>query len=117
MVAAAVPIAIAAGSALANGATAAGQNNLNDINDEYLRNALSKINAIDLPKFIDSLPPAEQLQLQKYIDPILAKSQGVSIDPNDRNSQMAALQQMQSLASGNANSELNANNYKAMANA
>lgn len=84
---------------------------------QFLRDQLAKIEAVKGPNFIRSLPPAEQLQLQKYMDPILAQSQGVSIDPNDRASQMAALNQMQSLANGNANSELNAANYKAMANA
>jgi hypothetical protein len=84
---------------------------------QFLRDQLAKIEGVADPNFISTLPPQQQLQLEQYMAPILAQSQGVSIDPSDRMAQMDALQRMQGVASGAADSELNASNYKAMQNA
>lgn len=92
-------------------------NNLTQEQQQFLMNQLAKIEGIQTPTFNTNLPKPEQLALQQYMAPILAQATQVSVDPNDRANQMAALQKMQSLASGASNSELNAASYKAMQNA
>jgi hypothetical protein len=84
---------------------------------QFLRDQLSKIEGIQAPQFNTGLPPPQQLALERYLAPLLAQGQQVSIDPNDRAMQMEALNRLQGLAGGAYNSEINAANYKAMQNA
>jgi hypothetical protein len=94
--------------------TQEGWQQLSQEQQQFLMAQLAKIQGIATPQFNTNLPPPEQLALAQLQNPKLAQATNVTIDPNDRAQQMAALQKLQSVSSGAADSELNAANYNAM---
>lgn len=84
---------------------------------QFLMDQLGKIEGISAPTFNTNLPAPQQLALQQYANPTLGQQTNVQIDPQDRMQQQAALQKLQAVSSGAADSELNAANYRAMQNA
>jgi hypothetical protein len=112
---------LAAGAQLAGSAmdmqTQEGWQQLSAAQQQFLMQQLAKIQGIATPQFNTNLPPPEQLALQHLMAPQKAQATNVSIDPHDRAMQMAALQKLQGVTSGAADSELNAANYNAMNNA
>lgn len=90
---------------------------LTDRQQEFLRQQLAKIEGIQAPNLNSNLPPPDQLALSQYGNPVLAEATQVNIDPADRANQMSALERLQGVSTGAANSEMNAASYKAMQNA
>lgn len=76
---------------------------------DYLEGQQQNIQNTKAPQF-DSSP----LTPDKYSNPILAQGQQVSIDPQDRANQVAALNSLQGIAGGAAAAQQNAENYGAM---
>lgn len=105
------------GSAISSGITASAMDEISRRNEQRLKEAADRINAIGLPEFSKQGLSPQDVSLALLGTPEEATYQTVDIDPRIRDAQLSALQQLQNRISGVADSELNAENYAAMANA